>query len=422
MAHFLVSATHKSSGKTTVSLGICAALTRLGHSVQPFKKGPDFIDPMWLSAASRRTCRNLDFNTQPDDEICGEFAHHHADARVSLIEGNNGLFDGTDVEGRNSNAAMAKLLGAPVLLVVNCAGMARSVAPLLMGYEAFDPDLRIGGVILNNVAGERHEGKLRAAVERYSDIPVLGTVRRDHSLRIAERHLGLVPTEEWGKAQTQIDAAADAIAGQLDLDALLAMADTANPVTATPSAAPAPRPTDVRIGVARDSAFAFYYPGDLEAMNAAGAELVYFNAMRDTALPDVDGLFIGGGFPETHIAALEANPSLRADIRKAIENGLPTYAECGGLMYLARQIEWQGSRGKMVGAIAADIVVGDKPRGHGLVLLRETGTAPWPRISDNDPPGEICAHEFHYSDVRHLDGDTVFAYQMARGYGTDGRH
>ncbi|MBL6929078.1 MAG: cobyrinate a,c-diamide synthase [Rhodospirillales bacterium] len=421
MAHFLVSATHKSSGKTTVSLGVCAALARMGHAVQPFKKGPDFIDPMWLSAASARTCHNLDFNTMPNDEILGLFARHSQGARTSVIEGNNGLFDGTDIEGGNSNAAMAKLLGAPVLLVVDCAGMARGVAPLLMGYEAFDADLRIGGVILNNVASTRHETKLRAAVERYCDIPVIGAVRRDHSLRIAERHLGLVPTEEWGQAKTQIDAAADAIAEQIDLDALLAMADVANLVTAPPSAPPTVRPADVRIGVARDSAFAFYYPGDLEAMRAAGAELVTFSPLHDTALPDIDGLFIGGGFPETHLSALEANASLREEIRNAIENGLPTYAECGGLMYLARNIEWQGMTGEMVGVIPAHIVVGDKPRGHGLVRLRETGAAPWPRLTENDPPVEICAHEFHYSDVGHLDGDTVFAYEVARGYGTDGR-
>ncbi len=422
MAHLLISATQKSSGKTTVSLGICAALRRLGHAVQPFKKGPDFIDPMWLSAASGRTCHNLDFNTMPNEENLGLFARHSAGGRVSIIEGNNGLFDGTDVEGGNSNAAMAKLLGAPVVLVVNCAGMARGIAPLLMGYAAFDPELRIGGVILNNVAGQRHEDKLRAAVQRYCDIPVLGAVRRDSSLRIAERHLGLVPTEEWGQAKTQIDAAADAVAGQIDLDALLAMADSAGPVKAKPLAAPAVRPTDVRIGVARDSAFAFYYPGDLEAMSAAGAELVFFNTMRDTALPDVDGLFVGGGFPETHIAALEANASLREGIRSAIEGGLPAYAECGGLMYLAREIEWQGVRGEMVGVIAADIVVGDKPRGHGYVHLRETDAAPWPHLQGDGPPAEIYAHEFHYSDVVRLDGDTVFGYEVARGYGTDGRN
>ena len=369
-----------------------------------------------------RICHNLDFNTMPDDEILGTFARHSEDARISVIEGNNGLFDGIDVEGSNSNAAMAKLLGAPVVLVVNCAGLARGIAPLLMGYQAFDPDLRIGAVILNNVAGERHESKLRAAVERYSDIPVLGAIRRDPNLRIAERHLGLVPTEEWGQAKTQIDAAADAIAGQVDLDGLLALADSALAISVPPFAAPAVRPTDVRIGVARDSAFAFYYPGDLEAMTSAGAELVFFDTLRDTTLPNVDGLFIGGGFPETHIEALEANTSLRDDIRNAVEGGLPVYAECGGLMYLARGIEWQGKKGDMVGAIAADIVVGEKPRGHGYVHLRETDAAPWPHLDGDDRSRTIHAHEFHYSDLRNMDGNVVFAYEVTRGYGTDGRN
>nr|MBC8159279.1 cobyrinic acid a,c-diamide synthase [Alphaproteobacteria bacterium] len=241
------------------------------------------------------------------------------------------------------------------------------------------------------------------------------------SLRIAERPLGLVPPEEWGTAKTQIDAAADAIADQIDLDALLAMADLAGPITATPMPPPTPRPADVRIGIVKDSAFAFYYAGDLEAMAAAGAELVPFSALNDKALPDIDGLFIGGGFPETHLDALEANASLRSDIRNAIEGGLPTYAECGGLIYLARDIQWRGNTGQMVGVIPAHIVVGDTPRGHGLVRLRETDAAPWPRLNETDPPVEICAHEFHYSDVGHLDGDTVFAYEVARGYGTDGR-
>jgi len=418
MAHILISATRKSSGKTTVSLGLCAALRRRGLAVQPFKKGPDYIDPMWLAAAAGRDCHNLDFNTMSWVEIAALFARHVADADISVIESNNGLFDGTDMEGSNSNAAMAKLLAAPVVLVVDCAGMARGIAPLLMGYATFDPALRIGAVILNNVANDRHEGKLRAAVERYTDIPVLGAIHRDNGLRIDERHLGLVPAAEWAGAKARIDAVADALERRIDLDALLTLARTAPPPAATALTGTRPATPDIRIAVARDSAFGFYYAGDLEALRMAGAELIFFDTMRDRALPEADGLIIGGGFPETHLAALEANAPLRAEIRRAIEGGLPAYAECGGLMYLARSIEWQGRTGKMAGVIPAEVVVHEKPRGHGYMQLAETAAMPWPGPSGAEIPG----HEFHYSDLRGLEGTPRFAYRVARGHGIDGEH
>ncbi|MCG8510261.1 MAG: cobyrinate a,c-diamide synthase, partial [Rhodospirillales bacterium] len=407
-----------------VSLAICAALKRRGLSVQPFKKGPDFIDPMWLSAAAGRDCHNLDFNTMPDDEIQALFVRHAKDADIAVIEGNNGLYDGTDIEGGNSNAAMAKLLGAPVVLVVDCAGMARGIAPLLIGYRAFDERVRIGAVVLNNVAGDRHESKLRAAIERFTQIPVLGAIRRGEIMPIAERHLGLVPTAEWGADDGQLATAADTIEGQLDLDMLLDLAGRADLPPVRPAAIPAVPAPDIRIGIARDSAFGFYYAGDLEALKAAGAEPVFFDCLRDPHLPSVDGLFIGGGFPETHIRRLEANQSLRRDIADAIEGGMPAYAECGGLMYLARSIEWQGDIGNMVGVIPAKVVVHKRPRGHGYVRLIETAAAPWPAADGAPAPSgqAVPGHEFHYSDLRGLDGDPLFAYEMARGHGIDGRH
>ena len=424
MTHFLVSATHKSSGKTTISLGLCAALRRRRLAIQSFKKGPDYIDPMWLSAASGRTCFNLDFNTQSQDEIRSLFARRCANGDIAVIEGNNGLFDGTDIEGSNSNAALAKLLGTPVVLVVDCAGMARGIAPLLIGYQTFDPELTIGGVILNNVANDRHEFKLRASVERFTDIPVIGAVRRNTDLRVAERHLGLVPTGEWGHAETQLAAAADAMEQQIDLDLLLTIARSATPPLLTPSPIVQAPVTDLRIAIAQDSAFGFYYADDIEAFRLAGVELVPFDTLADANLPHVDGLFIGGGFPETHLAALNDNRSLRDSIRRAIEGGLPTYAECGGLMYLSRSISWQGQTGEMVGVIPADIAVHEKPRGHGYVRLKETDEAPWSRVptAGNTISDEIQAHEFHYSDIQKLDGTPVFAYEVQRGYGIDGRH
>ncbi|TAN57546.1 MAG: cobyrinate a,c-diamide synthase, partial [Magnetospirillum sp.] len=220
----LISAAHKSSGKTTVTVGLAAALTARGLAVQPFKKGPDYIDPLWLSAATGRACRNLDFHTQPPLLIRETFERHSRGADISLIEGNKGLYDGVDLEGSNSSAMLANWLEAPVVLVVDCAGMTRGVAPLLLGYQAFDPALRIAGVILNKVSGPRHEKKLREVVAHYTTIPVLGAVHRGPDMEIMERHLGLVPANEAEAAAEAITRLAGAVASQVDLDALLALA------------------------------------------------------------------------------------------------------------------------------------------------------------------------------------------------------
>ena len=422
MAHVLVSAAHKSSGKTTVTIGLCAALKARGLDVRPFKKGPDYIDPMWLSKAAGRACYNLDFNTMADGEISQTFARHGAGGDIAVIEGNKGLFDGQDLEGSNSNAALAILLGTPVVLVVDVSGVTRGIAPLLLGYGAFDARVRIGGVILNKIGGMRHESKLRTAVEHYTDIPVLGAIHRDSSMEIVERHLGLVPSNEAQGAMAKIDAIAHGLARQVDLDALLALARGAAPFAAV-SAPATTRPTpDVRIGIARDSAFGFYYPDDLEALEAAGADLLSVDMMNHTRLPDMDGLFLGGGFPETHMAALAANADLRHDIRAAVEAGLPTYAECGGLMYLTRRLRWRDETHEMAGVIPADAIMHSRPQGHANVRLRETGHGPWPLVDAEGQPGVLTGHEFHYSSLENIDGPPVFAYEMLRGVGIDGRN
>ena len=418
MAHLLIAAAHKSSGKTTVTLGLCAALRRRGLIVQPFKKGPDYIDPMWLSRAAGRDCHNLDFQVMSDSEIRSTFARHAGE--ISIVEGNMGLFDSIDVEGEYSNAAMAALLQAPVVLVVNVLGMTRSAAPLVLGFLQFDPRIRIAGVILNNVAGKRHEERLRQVFERYVDVPLLGCIHRDPELAISERHLGLIPSNEAGEVERKLDYIAAAVGRQVDLDQLLAIADSAAAVSTPPAAAEAAAAGPaVRIGIARDAAFGFYYAGDLEQLRLAGAELVEFDTLRDRRLPAVDGLFIGGGFPETHMAALEKNSGLRHEIRAAIEAGMPAYAECGGLMYLARSILWDDQRREMVGVIPGDAVMHDKPQGRGYVRLRELDSHPWPKAQ---VPQEFSAHEFHYSMLENLPSGLTFAYEMARGTGVDGRH
>ncbi len=422
MAGIFISAAHKSSGKTTIAAGIAQALVRRGLKVQAFKKGPDFIDPMWLAAATGRPCHNLDFHTMNEAEILAAFARHGHGNDLSLIEGNKGLYDGLDLDGSNSNAALVSLLQTPVVLVIDARGMTRGIAPLILGYQAFGPEIRLAGVILNNIGGSRHEAKLRAIIEHYTEIPVLGSVTRQPALEIAERHLGLIPSNETGDAEAVISGIADVISGQVDLDRILEAAAEAAPLTAQPGPGRAKTPPDVRIAVARDSAFGFYYPGDLEALKAAGATLVPFDTLIDGRLPDADGLFIGGGFPESHLTALEANAALRTHIRDLIEAGLPAYAECGGLMYLSRSLSWRGEKRKMAGVIPADAVMHPTPQGRGYTRLRETGKGPWPLKDGNGGGAEFSAHEFHYASLENFSDEPVFAYRVLRGDGIDGRH
>ncbi|MBK5105281.1 MAG: cobyrinate a,c-diamide synthase, partial [Burkholderiales bacterium] len=366
MHRFLVSAARKSSGKTSVSIGLAAELSRRGLAVQTFKKGPDYIDPIWLSAATGRNCRNLDFNLSTPEQLQQEFARHSAGANVCLVEGNKGLYDGLDLHGKNSNAALAQLLDLPVVLVLDARGMTRGIAPLILGYQAFERSLGIAGVILSRVGGARHESKLRAVIEHYTDVPVLGAVQEDPRLAIAERHIGLMPAHEDGAAHTRIALLAAAVAKQVDLERLLALTTSRGVLPPAPPPAPSPR-SGVRIGIARDRAFGFYYPDDLEALELAGAELLFFDTLRDAHLPRVDGLIIGGGFPEMFMRELEANTAMRSEILAAIHAGMPAYAECGGLMYLARSLCWRGDTRRMVGAIAGDVVMHERPVGRGYV-------------------------------------------------------
>ena len=426
MSHIFIAAAHKSSGKTSVTVGLTAALTRRGLAIQPFKKGPDYIDPLWLARAAGRACYNLDFFTQTGSEILATFSGKSIGADISVIEGNKGLFDGLDVEGADSNAALATLLSAPVVLVIDTGGMTRGIAPLIRGYLEFDPDVDIRGVILNKVGGARHEAKLRAALERYTDAEVLGAIGRDAALEIPERHLGLIPANEAGAADDMIARLADAVSAGVDLDRIIGVAGAAClPAGKTGQiASPQQQTADVRIAIARDAAFGFYYQDDLEAFAEAGAELAPFDALSDAQLPEADGLFIGGGFPETHLAALSANKSLLEDIRRALVTGMPAYAECGGLMYLARNIAWRGEKRNMVGAVPADVIVGDRPQGRGYMVLEETAEIPWPVSSaaQSAVAGGIPAHEFHYARLENLPDDLNYAYRVVRGAGIDGRH
>ena len=418
MNRMLISAAHKSSGKTMVSIGLCAALSARGHAVQPFKKGPDYIDPMWLSLAAGHACRNLDLYLMERADIVETFARHVSE--VNLVEGNKGLYDGLSLDGSNSNAALAKLLDLPVFLVIDARGMTRGIAPLILGYQAFDTDIQISGVILNKLGGSRHESKLRQVIEHYTDVPVVGAIQFDERLSIVERHLGLMPSNESITASAKVKLIGDSIAEQVDLDKLLALSRKGQ---ISPPALDCVNPTnlvgEVRIGIARDRAFGFYYADDLDALEAAGATLRPFDTLNDTHLPDVNALYIGGGFPEACAVELEANTSLRGEIKQAIDDGMPVYAECGGMMYLSRSISYNGRTSEMVGAIPGDVKMHAKPVGRGYVHLQENIDHPWPRRTA--PAKQIKAHEFHYSSLENLPPDSQFAYQVERGHGITGQ-
>jgi len=417
-----ISAAHKSSGKTTISIGLCAALRARGLTVQPYKKGPDYIDPIWLAHAAGRPCYNLDFYTSDHDEILATAEKQSRDADIAIIEGNKGLYDGLDLDGSNSNAAMAALTASPVILVIDSRGMTRGIAPLILGYQAFDRNINIAGVVLNLVGGERHESKLRRVIEHYTDARVIGSVYRDERLHLPERHLGLKPSNEFGAVRQHIEQIGDLVGAQVDLEQLGTIAASA-PDLAVPQmpAEQVRKPADLRVGIARDAAFNFYYQNDLDSFVRHGVELVEFDALRDAQLPPgLNALFIGGGFPETQMEKLAANRGLMRQIHDLIERGMPVYAECGGLMYLSRSLAWGERRADMVGSIAADTVMHPRPQGRGYVRMERTTAFPWP--VDETTAATFNAHEFHYSALENLAIDDGFGYRVLRGTGIDGQY
>ncbi|MBI4591106.1 MAG: hydrogenobyrinic acid a,c-diamide synthase (glutamine-hydrolyzing) [Candidatus Rokubacteria bacterium] len=410
----VVSAPHGRSGKTTLCLGLAAAFAGRGLRVQPFKKGPDYIDPGWLGEAAGRPCRNLDLFLVDGGALLAGFGRACQSADLALIEGAHGLYDGLDGEGTNSTAQLARLLQAPVVLVVDASRMTQSVAALVRGFQDFQPGVNVAGVILNQVANPRHRAKLADALSRHTRLPLLGALPRGASLTIPDRHLGLVPRDEEAGLLPVVDQLRRAVEASVDLDGLLDLARRAPPLPlapAPPITTPAP---SVSLGVARDRAFTFYYPENLRALRQAGAELVSLNTLEDSSLPEVDGLYLGGGFPEMFLEALGANDGLRRDIRRAVADGLPIYAECGGLMYLARRITWNGRSASMVGALPCDIEMTGRIQGHGYVRGRVAGANPFFPIGT-----ALRGHEFHYSRATNV-GAAAFAYHLERGRGIDG--
>ncbi|MBM4284498.1 MAG: cobyrinate a,c-diamide synthase [Deltaproteobacteria bacterium] len=416
----LLSALRGGAGKTTLTLGLLAAWRARGKSLVPFKKGPDYIDPAWHGLAAGSPSHNLDPFLMEGAQIMALVGRHAAQADALVIEGNRGLYDGLDAQGTFSTAELAKLLATPVVLVLNCTMMTRTAAALVLGCQHFDPQVPLRGVILNQVARPRHEAILRNAIEHYCGVPVLGAVPRLKCAVFPERHMGLVPPPEHRGVQRAIETARDLAERYLDLDGLWQVACQAPPLPLSAVDEPSPETARdlVNIGVIRDSAFQFYYPENLEALEAHGARLVWLSALTDPALPDdLDGLYIGGGFPETHARDLARNRSFRMSVKAAAQQGLPVYAECGGLMYLGQAIATlQGERFPMAGVFPFDFVMGRAPQGHGYTILEVCAPNPF------FPAGvRLKGHEFHYSRIDPEPGpEAPMAFRVLRGAGIGG--
>ena len=330
----VVAALRGGSGKTIFSVGIIAALRSLGRSIAPFKKGPDYIDAGWLALAAGRPCYNLDTFLIDRDTILGSYHAHTQNTDFTVIEGNRGLYDCINTDGETSTAELAKLLGLPVILCIDATKTTRTMAAVVGGIKAFDPGVRIGGVVLNRVAGKRHQSILTRSIEEYTGIPVLGAVPKLKEQRFPERHMGLVPTPEHSWAQPAIDAIRLVAEKHLDLERIQRLAATAMPAEsgvmlkadAADATSNSDRPT---IGILRDAAFQFYYPENLEALEAAGARLVFASPLTDRHLPPVDALYIGGGFPETNARELEANSTFRNELKSLADKGCPYTPNAG---------------------------------------------------------------------------------------------
>ena len=407
------------SGKTLVSLGILAAWRKQGLSVAPFKKGPDFIDASWLSMAAERPCRNLDLFLMSPPTIEQSFVDACGHADRALIEGNRGLFDGVDAQGTYSTAGLAKLLGAPVVLVVDCTKSTCTVAAAVLGCQHFDPQVPIRGVILNRTAGARHVSVLREAIEQHCGLPVLGALARVSGQLFPERHLGLVPPQEHEQLPEAIRQAGDLAEQYLDLEAIGDLARQAPAIEREGRHLPAannPNPESVRIGVFRDAAFQFYYPENLEALQREGASLVEISPLRDPELGEVDALYIGGGFPEMLAPALSQNTVFLDSLRRSIDQGLPVYAECGGAVFLGEKLLFDRKEYAMAGALPVVFAFGPKPQGHGYAVLETVENNPFFPIGST-----LRGHEFHYTYMQSSTSeDLKFAFRVQRGYGFGG--
>jgi cobyrinic acid a,c-diamide synthase len=410
---YVVAGPSSGVGKTTVTLGLMAALKRRGKVVQPFKGGPDFIDPGHHTRVCGRPSRNLDGWMLPVDRVRTLFHHHAGTADISIVEGVMGLFDGSgQAAGAGSTAEIARLLGLPIVLVVDASAMAASVAALVHGFSTFDPTIRVAGVIFNRVGSANHYRLLREAMAQVAGVSVLGYLPRDPALQMPERYLGLVTAGEEALSDHAVEHLAEIVERHIEVDRVIDLASGMS-VEVSPPAAPDARPARpvVRIGVARDRAFSFYYEDNFDALRAAGAEIVPFSPLDDTELPaPLDALYIGGGYPELSAEALSANGGMRAAVARFIDGGGAVYAECGGLMYLSTAIRTlDGRTWSMAGALPLTVEMTERSQRFGYVEIELT------RDSLLGPAGTTArGHSFHYSRI--IDESGSDAAPLLRAY------
>ncbi|MFK4763878.1 cobyrinate a,c-diamide synthase [Desulfobaculum sp. SPO524] len=420
LPRLIVSGLSGGAGKTINSLGLARAWAEAGRTVAPFKKGPDYIDAVWLGLAARGICANIDPFFMSEDTMRSLFWDRAAGADVAILEGNRGLFDGMDTEGSCSTASVARALETPVLLSLDCTKMTRTAAAVVAGVSGFEPGVRLGGVILNRTAGPRHRAILRSAIEHYTDVPVLGALPKISPDPIPERHMGLVSNREYAGQEDILGNLARIMRENTDMDRIWAMAQSAPaPSQAIAPLWPdAPAAQDVTIGYVRDAALWFYYEENLEALRRAGAHLVELSLLSDAPWPEIDGLYLGGGFPETLAADLSANTAMLQYVRGLAESGLPIYAECGGFMYLTQGVTYEGTDYPMAGVLDVHTEFRPHPQGLGYIEARVERENPY------HPVGAVVpGHEFHYSAcVTNAPSAHPTVLAMERGKGTiDGR-
>ena len=416
MKGLYISAIKRSSGKTTLSIAITRLLAKKGYSVATFKKGPDYIDPMWLTAASKKQCFNIDFFFHKKN-IKNYFFEKASGADFVIVESNHGLFDDIGVSGKKSNAELAKLLGLPILLVIDVSEMGRSVIPIILGCQQFDKDLNIVGIVLNRVQNKRHKEKLINAIKKYVNIPIVGVVPDDKEIRIEQRHLGLSANLNELEMDRKVESLANIIKPYIDIDMILgcALDITINKSKVNMTIKKKTiNPLDKKlVGICYDRAFNFYYSENLEIIKENGGKLVYLSPLKDKILPKLDCLYIGGGFPELFAATLEKNYAFKESLHKQIEDGLNVYAECGGLIYLVKELIYKGKIYKMLGILQAKARFQEKPVAHGYTILKKINKT---TIDRTKLPAYLKGHEFHHFYLDELT-DYEFEYKVLRGKG-----
>jgi len=413
----LISSHKGGSGKTIFTIGLIYYLKSIGLNLSAFKKGPDYIDAGWLSKISKTPCRNLDLFLFDEKDNLYSFYLGSKDSDLAIIEGNRGLFDGLDIFGSCSTSRLAQLLKVPIILILDCTKVTRSLAALIKGFLEFEKDIEIKGVILNKIARSRHENIIRGSIEYYTDVKVLGVIPKLRNLP-QERHLGLITSFEYNE-NSFLDQLQKIIKENVEVEKILEISKKVPPIEIEVS-----QPEniiefkDVKIGVFKDEAFQFYYPENLETLTNLGAELIFINAFKDRNLPEVSGLYLGGGFPEVKAEELSENKELLKAVKDAIMEGMPVYAECGGLMYLGEEIIWKEKRYPMSKVLPIKFMVEKFPQGHGYVIAKIKEKNPYFELGTS-----IKGHEFHYSKPLEMkfNEEIKFAFELEKGTGFDGK-